>query len=83
MPILGLNNIPIIDQYGDFLLGKGTLTDKDKNYINGIYADVLRDKENKPIKIFIGKKQEKNYNSNNENELFKIFNNFYNNKYSN
>ena len=37
-----LNNIPIIAQYVDFLLGKGPLTDKDNNYyINGIYADVL------------------------------------------
>ena len=85
IPILGLNNIPIIDQCGDFLLGEGPLTDKDNNYIKGIYGDVLRDKENKPIKVLISKKKEKekNYNSNKENELFKTFNNFYNNKNSN
>ena len=82
IPILGLNNIPIIDQYGDFLLGKRPLTDEDNNYINGIYSDVLRDKENKPIKILISKKQ-KNYISNQENHLYKLFNNFYDNKNSN
>lgn len=79
IPILGLNNIPIIDQYGDFLLGKGPLNDGDNNYINGVYSDVLRDKENKPIKIMISKKQTnyKNNNSNQENEIYKIFNKFY------
>jgi len=82
IPILGLNNIPIIDQYGDFLLGKGPLIDEDNNYINGIFSDVLRDKENKPIKIMIGKNK-KNNNNNQENDLYKIFNNFYNNKKQN
>jgi hypothetical protein len=82
IPILGLNNIPIIDQYGDFLLGKGPLIDEDNNYINGIFSDILRDKENKPVKILIGKNK-KNYNNNQENDLYKIFNNFYNNKNSN
>ncbi len=79
IPILGLKNIPIIDQYGDFLLGKGPLSDDDNNYISGIYSDILRDKENKPIKILINKKQ-KNDNRNRENDLYKIFNNLYKNK---
>ena len=82
IPILGLNNIPIIDQYGDFLLGKGPLIDEDNNYINGIFSDILRDKKNKPVKILIGKNK-KNYNNNQEIDLYKIFNNFYNNKNSN
>ena len=82
VPILGINNIPIIDQYGDFLLSKEPLINEDNNYIKGICADVLRDKEGKPIKIFIEKKIENNFenksinknlkhhqNSNNQNQL--------------
>ena len=71
IPLLGINNIPIIDKYGDFLLGDETFFDEDNNYTKGTYADVLRDKEGKPIKILIEKKQ------NNQNMLF---NNYLNKK---
>ena len=56
IPILGINNVPIVDQYGDFLLDKGPVIDSDDNYINGVYADILRDREGKPLKILIEKK---------------------------
>ena len=56
IPILGINNVPIVDQYGDFLLDKGPAIDNDDNYINGIYVDILRDREGKPLKIIIEKK---------------------------
>jgi hypothetical protein len=50
-----------------------------------IYKLFLRDKKNKPVKILIGKNK-KDYNNNQENDLYEIFNpfnNFYNNKNSN
>lgn len=71
MPILGINNIPVIDQFGDFLLGKKLLIDKDSNYKKGLFADVLRDKEGKPIKILI----EKNMSG----EIKNVKNNLFNN----
>ena len=71
IPILGINNIPIIDQYGDFIFRRKPLIYEENNYIIGVYADILRDKEGKPIKILI----EKNISNENENIKNKLFNN--------
>ena len=64
IPILGINNIPIIDQYGDFIFRRNPFIYKENNNKIGVYADILRDKEGKPIKILIEK---------NQNKLFKIY----------
>ena len=64
IPILGINNIPIIDQYGDFIFRRKPFIYK-KNNIIGVYADILRDKEGKPIKILIEKNiKNKSFNNN-------------------
>ena len=67
MPILGINNIPIIDKYGDFIYRRKHLIDEDNNYIKGKYVDLLRDKEGKPIKVLIEKKRYNDENNNNKN----------------
>ena len=67
IPILGINNIPIVDEYGDFLLDKEPIYDEDDNSLNVIFADVLRDRDGKPIKILIEKKDN---NLSNEKENF-------------
>ena len=67
MPILGINNIPIIDKYGDFIYRRKHLIDEYNNYIKGKYADLLRDNEGKPIKILIEKKMYNNENNINKN----------------
>ena len=69
IPILGINNIPIIDQYGDFIFRRSSY--EKNNYIIGVYADILRDKEGKPIKLLI----EKNISNQNKNIENKTFNN--------
>ena len=79
IPILGINNIPIIDQYGDFIFRRKPFIYDNNNYKIGVYADILRDKEGKPIKILIEKYlsneqeniQNKSFNNNNLNILNK------------
>ena len=75
IPILGINNIPIVDEYGDFILDKEPIYDEEDNSLNVLFADVLRDRDGKPIKILIEKKdnnlsnQKENFNNISFNQL--------------